>query len=128
MHSKISISAINFHGFILEHCSVTQEHDHLWLWRRFENEKVYYEDQSTVSVSCSVCLTLCDPMDCSLPGSSVCGILQARILEGVVISFSRVFSWPRNWTWVSHIAGRFLLSELPGKLKVKVNYKKQKNF
>ena len=35
------------------------------------------------------CLTLCDSMDCSPPGSFVHGILQARILEGVVISFSR---------------------------------------
>ena len=35
------------------------------------------------------CLTLCDPMDCSLPGSSVHGILQARILEWVAIPFSR---------------------------------------
>ena len=37
------------------------------------------------------CQSLCDPMDCSLPGSSVYGILQARILEWVAISFSRVF-------------------------------------
>ena len=35
------------------------------------------------------CLTLCDPMDCSLPGSSIHGILQARVLERVAISFSR---------------------------------------
>ena len=35
------------------------------------------------------CLTLCNPMNCSLPGSSVHGILQARILEQVAISFSR---------------------------------------
>ena len=47
----------------------------------------------------------CDPMDCSLPDSSVHGILQARILEWIAISFSRGFSWPRNWTWVSCIAG-----------------------
>ena len=40
----------------------------------------------------------CDPMDCSLPGSSVHGILQARILEWVAISFSRGSSQPRNWT------------------------------
>ena len=53
-----------------------------------------------------LCLTLCDPMDCSLPASSVHGILQARILEWVAIPFSRGSSWPRNWTWVSHIAGR----------------------
>ena len=49
----------------------------------------------------------CDPMDCSLPGSSVHRILQARILEWVAISFSRGSSQPRNWTWVSCIAGRF---------------------
>ena len=45
-------------------------------------------------------------MDCSLPGSSVHGILQARILEQVAIPFSRGSSQPRDWTWVSCIAGR----------------------
>ena len=49
---------------------------------------------------------LCDPMDCSPPGSSVHGILQARVLEWVAISFSRGYSQPRGWTQVSHIAGR----------------------
>ena len=53
------------------------------------------------------CPTLCDPMDCSPPGSSVHGILQARILEWVVISFSRGSSQPRDGTQVSCIAGRF---------------------
>ena len=52
------------------------------------------------------CLTLCDPMDCSLPGFSVHGILQARILEWVTISFSRGSSRPRDRTWVSCIGGR----------------------
>ena len=52
------------------------------------------------------CLTLCDLMDCSSPGSSVHGILQARILEWVAISFSRGSSQPRDWTQVSCIAGR----------------------
>ena len=46
-------------------------------------------------------------MDCSPPGSSVHGILQARIVEWVVIFFSRGSSWPRDQTWVSCIAGRF---------------------
>ena len=59
------------------------------------------------SESCSVVSTLCDPMDCSLPGSSVHGILQARILEWVAIPFSRGSSQPRDQTWVSYIAGRF---------------------
>ena len=52
------------------------------------------------------CLTLCDPMDCSLPGSSAHGNFQARILEWVVISFSRLSSQPKDWIWVSHIVGR----------------------
>ena len=51
--------------------------------------------------------TLCNPMDCSPPGSSVHGISQARILEWVAISFSRGSSLPRDWTWVSCVAGRF---------------------
>ena len=52
------------------------------------------------------CPTLCDPMDCSLPGFSIHGILQARILEWVIISFSRGSSQPWDWTWVSRIGGR----------------------
>ena len=59
---------------------------------------------------------LCDPMDCSLPSSSVCGIFQARILEWVAISSSRRSSQPRDWTHVSCIlAGRFFTTEPPGK-------------
>ena len=50
--------------------------------------------------------SLC-PRDCSPPGSSVHGILQAKILEWVAIPFSRGSSRPRNWIWVSFIAGRF---------------------
>ena len=53
------------------------------------------------------CLTLWDPMDCSLPSSSVHGILQARILEWVAVPFSRGSCQPRDWTQVSHFAGRF---------------------
>ena len=53
------------------------------------------------------CLGLCNPMDCSLPGSSVNGILQARILEWVATSSSRGSSWPRDRTPVSYITGRF---------------------
>ena len=53
------------------------------------------------------CLTLCNLMKCSWPGSSVCGNLQARILEWVAIPFSRGSYWPRDWTLVSCIAGRF---------------------
>ena len=52
------------------------------------------------------CPTLCDPMSCSLPGSSVHGILQARILEWVAFPFSRGSSQAKDWTQVSWIAGR----------------------
>ena len=60
------------------------------------------ESESEVTLSCP---TLCDPVDCSLPSFSVHGILQARIMEWVAISFSRGSSWPRDRTWVSHIGG-----------------------
>ena len=53
------------------------------------------------------CPTLYNPVDCSPPGSSVPGILQARILEWVTIPFSRGSSRPSDWTLVSLIAGRF---------------------
>ena len=50
------------------------------------------------------CLTHCDPMDYSLPGSSVHGILQARILEWVAMPFSRVSSWPKDQTHLSYVS------------------------
>ena len=52
------------------------------------------------------CPTLCDPVDCSPPGSSVHGISQTRILKWVAITFPRGSSRPRDQTRVSHIAGR----------------------
>ena len=52
------------------------------------------------------CVQLCDPVDCSPPGSSVHGILQARILEWVAISFSRGSFQPRDQSRVSRTAGR----------------------
>ena len=53
------------------------------------------------------CVQLCDPMNCSLPCYSVHGILQARILEWVVLPFSRGSSQPRDQTCFSWIVGRF---------------------
>ena len=63
--------------------------------------------QSSCSVAQS-CPTLCNPIDCSPPGSSVHGIVLARILEWVAISSSRGSSWPRDWTHVS-CNGRWIL-------------------
>ena len=60
------------------------------------------------------CLTLCDPMDCSSPGSSVNGILQARILEWVAIPFSRGSSQPRIKPRFPALQAESLPSEPPG--------------
>ena len=65
--------------------------------------QIMKESESEVIQSCA---TLCDPMDCSLPGFSVHGIFPARVLEWVAISFSRGSSQPRNRTRVSRVAGR----------------------
>ena len=68
------------------------------------------EAQNQWVLAIQSCPTLCDPMDCSLPGSSVHGILQMRILEWVAIPFSRGFSWFRDWTSASCVScteGRF---------------------
>ena len=69
------------------------------------------------------CQTLCNPMDCSLSGSSVYGIFQARVLEWIAISFSRGSSRPRNRTQVSCIAGRRLyhLSHQGSPKRLRVN-------
>ena len=64
------------------------------------------EERKKKSEVTQSCLTLCDPMDCSLPGPSVHRIFQARILEWVTISFSRGSSQPRDQTWVSPTVGR----------------------
>ena len=66
-------------------------------------DKCEFESESEVTQACP---TLCNPMDCSLPGFSIHGIVQARILEWVAISFSKGSSQPRDQTQVSCIAAR----------------------
>ena len=83
-----------------------------------DNQNSYNDNKSERKMKAIVtllCLTLYDPMDCSPPGSSVHGILQARILEWVATSFSRGPSRPRDQTQVSCIAGRFFTAEPPEK-------------
>ena len=60
-----------------------------------------------VELVAQLCPTVCDPVNCSPPGSSVHGILQARILEWIAIPFSRWSSQPRDQIQVSWTAGRF---------------------
>ena len=80
---------------------------------RLENPRVGHDwsDLAALNSLCLVaqsCPALCHPMDCSPLGSSVRGILQARILEWAAISSSRGSSWPRNRTCVSCIVRRIL--------------------
>ena len=78
----------------------------------YSNSKVVWDNWlkvycAALCLVAQLCLTLCDPMDCSLPGSSIHGILQAKILEWVAIPFSRESSQPADQTQVFCIAGRF---------------------
>ena len=75
-----------------------------------DKEDVLYNGILCVCSVAKLRLTLCDPMDCSPPGSSVHGISQARILGWVVISFSRGSSRPASLA----LADRFLTAEPPG--------------
>ena len=77
-------------------------------WRKTTNSLCVY------SKLLQSCLTLWDPMDCILPGFSVHGILQTRILEWVVSSFSRGSSQPRKQTYISYVycTGRWILYQL----------------
>ena len=69
------------------------------LQRYYICEIIFLRSWVTVTFSCSAGSTLCDRMDCSLPSSSICGILQARILEWVVISFSRKIRTSLIYMW-----------------------------
>ena len=71
------------------------------------------------------CLTLCDPMDCNPPGSSVHGISQAKVLEWVAISYSKRSSWPRGQTQVSCIGRRILESALSCPPRLPASKRKQ---
>ena len=75
-------------------------------------QTIFVVQFSSVAQSCP---TLCDPMNPSTSGSSVYGILQARILEWVAIPFSRGSSQPRDRTLVSRITGRFFTVWATGK-------------
>ena len=77
-----------------------------WAYAKRKWKKLLYS-MCKCAKSLQSYLTLCDPMDGSPPGSSVHELFQARILEWVAISFSWGSSPPRDWTQVTHIAGRF---------------------
>ena len=98
----------------------------IWAARKIRPK---YVSSETIRISCSPicgwlpwltdwltevaqsCPTLCDPMDCSLPGSSVPGILQAIVLEWIAIPFSRGSSWPWDRIQVSRIVDKLMSIE-----------------
>ena len=120
----LSFCVISNHSTVFGASAMWQAYDG---WQRYKNKHIptlYFlrsyslvtalssSEESTGLVKVKVlvaqsCLALCNPMDYNQPGSSVHGILQARMLEWVAIPFSRGSSPPRKRTWVSRIAGRF---------------------
>ena len=103
-----------------------------------DNEKVdqFHKDRKCHKWNlnlCCVCvspqsyLTFYDPVDCSSPGSSVPGILQARILEWVAISFSRGSSQFRDWTCISHIKGKYFTTSATWGFWIQPGYGQKKN-
>ena len=103
--SAIAIQSLSRHSLVRTHYS--RNHTKCWGYSHVRQgackAPTLAERESEVAQSCP---TLCDPMDCSLSGSSVHGIFQARVLEWIAISFSRGSSQPRSRTQVSCIAGR----------------------
>ena len=88
-----------------------------WLERHKLYQAAFYDDvDKTESESFVIqsCLTLCNPTDCSPPGSSAHRFLQARILELVAIPFSRASSQPKDQTWVFSLQADSLPFETPG--------------
>ena len=75
--------------------------------------------------SLQLCVTLCNLMDCSPPGSPVHGISQGRILEWVAIFFSRGSSQPRDWTLIFCTAGRFFSTEATWNPRNSIKYLRQ---
>ena len=79
------------------------------------HSKLTQHCKSTIVLVAKSCPTLCDPLGCSWPGSSVCGISQARILEWVAIPFSRGSSPRRDQIHIPALAGGFFTTEPPEK-------------
>ena len=102
-HDSLSLNSSVLSAFQCRHLQLLLCHS---LLQMKGSEKTF---SSIHSVGHSVILDSLWPVDCSLPGSSVHGIFQARKLEWVAIFFSRRSSWPRGWTQVSYIAGRLFI-------------------
>ena len=97
------VRGIPWGRIMVAHSSKKTRTNKIW-YHLYVESKIWHKlSESEVA---QLCLTLCNPGDCSPPGFSVHGILQARILEWIAISFSRGSSQPRDQTRVSCIGGR----------------------
>ena len=100
------LSLIRSHLFIFAFVSLTLEDRSKKIVTLITQDLLYFHESESKVVSDSLQPTLCNSMDCSLWGSSIHEIFQARVLERVAISFSRASFLPRYQTWVSGIASR----------------------
>ena len=94
-----SIPELGIHGTLSRTDHVLGHISNLGKFKKIEISSSIFSDHNTVKVKLKVaqlCPTLCDPMDCSLSGSPVYGILQARIPEWIAVPFSRGSSQLRN--------------------------------
>ena len=94
-----------------DYLATSSENSDIWKYLLSGSSQKMFTDICNIGyivVAAQSCLTLCNPMDCSPPGSFVHVVLQARTLEWEVIPFSRGLSQPRDRTRVSFIAGKFL--------------------
>ena len=99
-------SLLTFQGAAIQTCCSAFTNRNMSMCARtcLSQKSVRSSYRSEVAPSCA---PLCGPPDCSLPGSSICGLFQARVLGvWVAVSFSRGSSGPRDRTQVSRIAGR----------------------
>ena len=104
MNKNLPYHFVNGNSLIYISASEVAQGKQRLLSSSFINPVLTIRKESEVA---QLCPSLCDPMDCHPPGSSVHEIFQARILEWVAISFSRGSSQPRDRTWVSCTAGKF---------------------
>ena len=103
------------HHFLLLHNTVHTRisSKYINVWFYFEWEVEYTTNRKEILIivlinSCARMLTLCDPTDCSPPGSSVHGIFQARVLEQDAISYTSGSSQLQDWTWISCVSRQIL--------------------
>ena len=92
----------------------------LYHWATWQTKLLYMYAKSLQSSQ-----TLCDPMDCSLPGSYVQGIPQVRILEWVTMPSSRGSSWFRDWTASPELVGRFFTTSITWEAQI-IIYRRDK--